>query len=693
MSDVGRLAALAGRACQRSIHTRRLAAVVTGLVVVLVCLGAAGPAVADLDRGHYAHGSNSTDDTAPNMTSAARINDTTIEVTFTDNHDVDEGSIDADSFLLSHGNVNSTNVSEDGSNATARLFLSEPVNQDSVTVVLDAGSSVQDTNGNAIDPDDTGVTVSGMDGVAPTVRDFVVTDATDTPATLSFQASEPLGGIHVSVLGAVRDRLTAADFSVEGASSYRATYSPAADGTVEFILVNVTDESGNTQPVSIRTASRVDLTPPAVVAGIDFSQSSNLSITFDGSRSRDASNITNLTWRFGDGTDASGERVAHTFRPGAHTVTLSATDQYGNTGTDKLELNLTAGAGNLTDVTNETLAEIRRTRGPVLTVERPNASDRSSSFVRARYVTPGEQFTVTGNGSALAATGNLSLDALDVTLNASESLALGITAAGPDSVGDAARATGTRAIGGFTVVHDAPDTDVGAVRFAFAVGADRLADTPPENVSLLRRHDGEWQRLPTTVRDTTGPTVEFSAESPGFSRFAVVVDTPNPTDTGSRETATQAGTPTATPAPTPSGTAVGIRTVTLASPTVEPGETALVNVTVENSGDSLGQFVAGLSVNGTVVATETIPVPGNSNRTVSLEYATDEPGTYPVSVNGTTAGELTVGSGGGGGLIGSVLGIFGFLPLGLLEPLVVFVGLPVLVAFLVLKGLAIYLGY
>jgi hypothetical protein len=50
--------------------------------------------------------------------------------------------------------------------------------------------------------------------------------------------------------------------------------------------------------------------------------------------------------------------------------------------------------------------------------------------------------------------------------------------------------------------------------------------------------------------------------------------------------------------------------------------------------------------------------------------------------------QQAVGGGGGG-----LLGIFGFLPLGLLGTILTYVGGPVMAVFLCLRGIALLLGY
>ncbi|WP_123536465.1 PGF-CTERM sorting domain-containing protein [Halosimplex salinum] len=69
---------------------------------------------------------------------------------------------------------------------------------------------------------------------------------------------------------------------------------------------------------------------------------------------------------------------------------------------------------------------------------------------------------------------------------------------------------------------------------------------------------------------------------------------------------------------------------------------APVDVALTNDGGADGQFDVVLSVDGTVEATRTVTVPGHSTRTVQINYSASATGTYPVAINGTDLGELTV---------------------------------------------------
>ena len=69
---------------------------------------------------------------------------------------------------------------------------------------------------------------------------------------------------------------------------------------------------------------------------------------------------------------------------------------------------------------------------------------------------------------------------------------------------------------------------------------------------------------------------------------------------------------------------------------------APVDVTLTNDGGADGTFDVVLSVNGTVEETRTVTVPGHSTTAVQLNYSAPATGTYPVAINGTSLGNLTV---------------------------------------------------
>ena len=69
---------------------------------------------------------------------------------------------------------------------------------------------------------------------------------------------------------------------------------------------------------------------------------------------------------------------------------------------------------------------------------------------------------------------------------------------------------------------------------------------------------------------------------------------------------------------------------------------APVDVTLSNDGGANGQFDVTLSINGSLETTKTVTVQGHSTKTVQVNYSAPAMGSYPVAINGTDLGELTV---------------------------------------------------
>jgi hypothetical protein len=756
-----------------------LAVLAVGLCgLLLVTL--AGTADASVPDGEYAH--NGTDNEGPRMTNGTTVNETAIAVTIADNHDVNESSIRPSDFLLERARVKNVSVTENGSNATAVLRLTRRVDVDDLTVALQGGAGIVDTNGNRINTDGI-VVVDNMDGVPPALVDFSVTNATGGPATISLETSEQLGTLNVSVTGAASDHLDISGFDANG-TVYERSYQPPEDGTVVIALENVTDVAGNTRETSTSEEILVDLTPPDPNAAIDLANSANLSITFDGSQSSDINGIETYTWAFGDGTTRTGQRVTHDFVPGNYSVTLQVSDSYGNVGTDVLTLNLSTGSGDVADI-NESELRDRLGTGLRVDVQRPTESVTSDAVVAVENARTQEAVAigrVNGSGTPLAGHDGVTLEGIAVTLATNRSFDLGLSMAGAGSVADAASQTGLGPLAGFTVVNTVPDDDVANATVRFSVAQSRLEDlhASASAVTLYRQHDGGWQPLDTTAVNATNGTQLFRATSPGFSRFAVLAEgaatasvtaasvTPpevrpdeeftvrgtvaNPrsesttftaglavddsvvtTETVSVEAGTEsqvtfnwslssagsynltvndtsagqvtvaAATDDESDTDDPSGDGqFVVRNASVAVDQVNTSQIFNVSATVENTGSGSTGFTAGLEANGSVVFTTATdrPIPPGESRQIQVRYLFQDPGVYNLSVNGTGAGTLQVGdvgnasnaegSGGGGGIVGTILGL---VPMGIVQPLVLFVLTPLAVIFAILKGLAIYLGY
>jgi hypothetical protein len=621
-------------------------------VLVTVCIlsfvGTGGAAVID---GQYAHGDGS-DNTPPSVADGRKINATAVEVTIADNHDVDESTIEQGDFLLSDGSVEGFSVTENGSNATVTLLLDRRLDKDELTVVIQSGATILDTNENVLDSSasDSFAVIDGMDSVPPSLSEFSVTNATGSPATIRIAAREPLGDFHMAIGGPTTDALDISDFEqVDGQRVWETEYSPEADATYGVYLQNYTDEHGNTLESGRNKRFLSDLTPPTAVATLDLANSQNLSIAFDARRSADASGIDSYEWSFGDGENATGPRVSNEYRPGNYTAELTVTDIYGNAATDSVTLNLSTGSGNVSDtdgsdindsdINNSTLnnstlndsnvnnsaindSDLQNQTENALTVsvERPGdgtTDDALVSVENARRNQP-TAFGKLRDGTPLAVHGPVSLDGMSLTLATNRSFNLGISISGNGSVADAA-APGRIPVGGFTVVNTVADENISNATIDFSVAQPRMQSlgVPAGNVSLFRFHDGSWNAVPTRALNASNGTQSFRAQPPGFSRFAIAATRPT----------------------TPDFSVTG---ATLDTNEVAPGDTFTVTATVENSGAGDGTFVGGLEANGTVVATGTTQVAAGETATLSLQSTTDDAGTYALSVNGTSAGTLTV---------------------------------------------------
>ena len=687
----------------RESRRRRLALAALALAIGLTVLaiGTASGGIGD----PLAAANNSTDDRAPRLVDGTRINDTAVRLVVSDDVNVNESSIGVDDFVHEAGTPAAINVSENGPNATVRLSLGRRVQNDNLTVAVANGGAIADEAGNVLtgsSSSGTVVTVTGMDGVVPAVRSFDAEADSGGPVHLDISVSERLAGINISVYGALADDITQSSFSFDQSSyTYTTTYRPNGIGNVTFELENVTDENGNTAPVAMTEEVFIDTVPPTARASIVLAASTNRTLTFDASQSSDSSGIASSAWEFGDGTSATGERVSHAFAPGTYTVELTVTDKYGNIGTDTLDIDLTGGA-NGTD-TQETDATVRIEQGQNVTA--------ASTFVQIADGTAGERITVVPASGGLVSGEGFSLEELHLTLGTNGSGNIGLSTTDMASLAGITDEGEYRPIGGFSAIQNLPGAGPSNVTFELSVETQRLTalDAPAENLTLLRATTAEWEALSTTMATVSNDTVEYTAHSPGFSQFAIAVPTaesdetpqnqsttPTPTATASSETSPTPGAETQTPTSTgaASDRQFAVTNVTLDRTTVPPGEPVQVTATVVNRGNSPGGYTAGLTVDGSVVETDFIGLNPGNRTSADFTYQTNQTGNYRVAVNGTMANEeLTVGESGSDGILGSVLGVFGFLPLGLLRTVLTFVVVPIALVFLLLKGLAIYLGY
>ncbi|MFD1525960.1 MULTISPECIES: S8 family serine peptidase [Halolamina] len=85
-----------------------------------------------------------------------------------------------------------------------------------------------------------------------------------------------------------------------------------------------------------------------------------------------------------------------------------------------------------------------------------------------------------------------------------------------------------------------------------------------------------------------------------------------------------------------------VRSTALNTTSVLEGDRVAVTAEIENTGTSEGTYTAGLRVNGTVVATDSVRVPANETASLTMTHRFDQRGDYQLAVNDTLVGTLRV---------------------------------------------------
>jgi hypothetical protein len=574
---------------------------VLAILAILVLL--ASPAVAQ-----------ESDATPPTLAGGERVNATTIQVTVADDTDVDEGSIQAEDFSLSDGDLESINVTESGSNATVNLFLDSGINADTVTVRSPADGNVTDAAGNALADDS--VTVTGMDSRLPYLREFRLERVNESAAKILARSNEPLAGLSVEVRGPTSANLTRNDFravddNVFGVPHVR-TVRFSADGVYRVGVTSLQDESGlfvnlTTTETFVRDATdptgKID-GPNHVEAG-DYGR-------FNGSASTDNVGVVYYEWTVDGETVGNGSTFEYAFaEPGTHQVGLTVADEGGNEDAANWSV---------------TVHDAPSKRG--VTVAKTNDSDRRVVAVNSNRTE--ERVRIADEYGRLAGDDDVTVRSLQVTLPTNETLRLNVsgnaTAPGFEST------TAREALTAVAIEHG--NQSVADPTFRFSVSASRLsrAGISYSDVALYR-DDGNWTELPTEVVRATKSTVVYEAESPGLSTFVVGAS-------GAQRDWESASDGASVNSDGGNGGDVRVADASLVRDSVPLGEYLVVEVTLANDGTERGSFLAGLAVGSQVVDTRQVTVDGGERRSVSFATRAVSDGT--VSVNGTVAGDLRV---------------------------------------------------
>jgi hypothetical protein len=103
------------------------------------------------------------------------------------------------------------------------------------------------------------------------------------------------------------------------------------------LTLNATDDSGNTGTDTV-TIEVVDTTPPVVNAGEDMTVEAGYETAIHGSATDLVDMDLDYVWKEADTVLGTEADLAYTFTLGTHVLTLGATDDSGNTGTDSVTI-------------------------------------------------------------------------------------------------------------------------------------------------------------------------------------------------------------------------------------------------------------------------------------------------------------------------------------------------------------------
>jgi len=118
------------------------------------------------------------------------------------------------------------------------------------------------------------------DTTAPTISSFSVSNPSGQDVEVSFDSSETLSSISVSITGAETATLTASDFTESG-GTYTATYQASTDGDYTATLDTAEDSAGNDGASSQSGTVTVD-TPPSISSfSVANPSGQNVEVSFD----------------------------------------------------------------------------------------------------------------------------------------------------------------------------------------------------------------------------------------------------------------------------------------------------------------------------------------------------------------------------------------------------------------------------
>jgi hypothetical protein len=634
-------------------------AVVAGLLL-------AGPALAD-------------DSTAPTVGNATVIDETTFELEIEDDGGVDEGSIAASDFALSSGSIDAIQANESGNDSVVTVTTTDPVRSHNTTITLEG--AIADDAGN--ERTDGNATVVGIDGYPPFLKEYSVAWIENTTLRIEFYVDEPVHNASVSVSGPQDESFDRSDFREEDTppgNEYRywTNHTIEEEGEYEITLASVTDSYGNTQQYYNDRRALQDRTDP--IARVDGPQTASVGepVSYVGGQSDDDRTVSAYEWAVDGTVVGTTATLGHVFETaGRHEVALTVTDGRDNADSTKYPIEVL-------EATTTADVAITPTNGTGVDI----AIGPNRSLERVLVDRPGG---LAGNGSAV-------LDALVFTVPINGSATLSTDAA----TGAPAEFDGGAAIETVTVEHGT--TPVSDVTFRFSVNRSAIAAAGLDSGDVtMYRESGGWTRLPTLRVADNETHVQYRATAPGLSQFVIGgAEAVDGGTVGDGDAGGQEGNGDGSDQPAEDASdgepAFAIVDGRLLTRNVSAGDPMVVRATVANDGTASGTYVAGLSVNGTVLRTTQVTVPPGELREVTIAETATAGGN--VTVNGTRVGAvaMTGGSGvdggdGGNGFSVPVVNPLSLWPGGLFGRVMGAVFWLVVILYGALKGLALYLGY
>lgn len=390
------------------------------------------------------------------------------------------------------------------------------------------------------------------------------------------------------------------------AASY--TYAAAGDAVRNAtVTLRVTDAVGE----SATTSAQIEIlppdrTPPQVSASVDDDTIRvDESVEFEATGSDDRGSVS-YEWDFGNNTTKTGETVSHSYdATGNYSVTVTATDEAGNTNTSTVEFEVKpkrsgfggggSGGGSV---------------GPPPVVLDVQPQGETGAVVDVRNGRDDETVRAALPETALDDETGVRFHSLAVELADDDAHFAVETERAADLPPTPADAT----LGRLSAEPKYIDAKtVSEVRYVVDVQQRKLAElgVSADDLTVYGQQDGEWTELNASVEERESEVrVKVSADR--FTAVTVGADLP------AQVTATS-----------------------LDAEQVGPDETVAVTATVENPGADSESLVVNLTSDGEVVASEAVEVSAGGTRNVSLE-ATLSVGSHELAIDGESIGSVTV---------------------------------------------------